>query len=176
MNPEIVSEWHLSGYGYFNATDRSDEIPDRSDVEDWLLAAAGAGWPELVARAGLVLVIGPDGRYRERLVGGELALPWYDGDGVQVDSPEPSEGEAREVAGRAGMSLHPDRDFPPDPPGEGFRAVLRIDDGDTMISDIVEVVGDSLIRAISVVTDEMYFDRVVARYGRIADGSAGAGR
>jgi hypothetical protein len=51
---------------------------------------------------------------------------WYDSEGVQTDSPEPTEGVVREVAGRVAMSLHP-RGAPPSKPHhpEVVQGVLR---------------------------------------------------
>ena len=167
MKPEFLGHWYLDGYALVETGAGPGGPPDPADVENWLLAAAGVGWPEVEALSGLELTIRRDESYSERVIGGRRSMLWYDSEGVQTDSPEPTEGTVREVNGRATVSLHP-RGAPtperPDP--EGLRDVLRYDDGDTQVSDILQVVGESLIRAISVVTDGLYFDRVVARYRR----------
>jgi hypothetical protein len=167
MLPEFVGEWHLDGYALVDTFIGASDPSDLSAVQNWLLAAAGAGWPEVEARTGLVLVIRRDGTYSERAPGEKLSMLWYDSDGVQTASPEPTEGVVRGVGGRPVVSLHPHT--PParaDFPGGDFRGVLRYDDGDTLVSDILRLEGNSLIRAISVVTDDLYFNRVVSRYWR----------
>src|SRR5262245_50359809 len=107
MLPEFVGEWHLDGYAFVDTFIGASDPSDLSAVENWLLAAAGAGWPEVEARTGLVLVIRRDGTYSERASGEKLSLLWYDSDGVQTASPEPTEGVVRGVAGRPVVSLHP---------------------------------------------------------------------
>jgi hypothetical protein len=170
MKPEFLGEWHLNAYAYVDTHIGPGDPPAPVDIEDWLFAAAGVGWPELEARTGLELVIRHDGSYSERVVGGELPMLWYESEGVQVDAPEPTEGTVRDVDGRDGASLHPHSAPAPEiRTEEGLRGVLRYDDGDTQVSDILRVAGDSLVRAISVVTDEIYFNRIVARYGRLSN-------
>ena len=44
---------------------------------------------------------------------------------------------------------------------------LRYDDGDTKISDCIERQNERLIRTVSVVTDELYLDRVIIVYQRV---------
>ncbi|WP_221645468.1 hypothetical protein, partial [Nostoc sp. UCD120] len=50
------------------------------------------------------------------------------------------------------------------PSDEVNKKKLRYDDGDTKIADSIEVQGEQLIRTISVVTDELYLDRVIIVY------------
>jgi hypothetical protein len=167
MLPEFVGDWHLDGYAFVDTFIGPGEPPGPSDIENWLLAVAGTGWPELEARTGLVLVVRGDGTYSERASGEAPPMLWYDTDGVRTDSPEPTKGVVREVPSRPAVSLHPHTaPVREDYPQEDFRGVLRYDDGDTLVSDLLRVEGGSLVRAISVVTDELYFNRVVARSRR----------
>lgn len=166
MKPDFLGKWALDGYAYIEASSPGKQ-PGPADIADWLLARAQADRAELEARTGLELTIRRDGSYSEQVVGDEPSMLWYDSEGVQTDSPGPTEGTIRDVDGRVAVSLHPRDAPPPTPPHqEGLRGILRYDDGDTQVSDILQVVGESLIRTISVVTDELYFSRIAARYRR----------
>ena len=107
MKPEFLGDWYLDGHALVEAGAGPGGPPDPADVENWLLAAAGVGWPEVEARSGLELTIRRDESYSERVIGGRRSMLWYDSEGVQTDSPEPTEGTVREVNGRATVSLHP---------------------------------------------------------------------
>ena len=156
MDLNLLGVWHLTGYSYVETHVGSGDSPGPADIAHWLFAAPGAGRPEVEHRTGLELVIRQDSSYSERLLSGRIPMMWYDVDGVLVDSPEPTEGIVREIIDRDGVSLHPHGS-----PQVRSLDVLRYDDGDTQVSDIVRVDGDSLLRVISVVTDELYFNRVV---------------
>ena len=166
MLPQFVGEWHLDGYAFVNTSVGTGAIPSPSDIEEWLLVTAGAGWPEFEAQSGLVLTVRGDGTYSERVSGAPPML-WYDTEGVQTDSPEPTEGVVRDVHGQSALSLHPGTARAHEGNSQGnLRGVVRYDDGDTVVSDLLRVQDGILVRAISVVTDELYFNRVVARYRR----------
>jgi hypothetical protein len=168
MKDNFPGEWTLDGYAFVETGNPIDP-PGPADIANWLLGVAEDGRPRLETRTGLELTIRRDGSYSERVADCKYLMLWYDSEGVQTDSPEPTEGTVREVAGTAAISLHPRGALPPRPhhPG-GFRDVLRYDDGDTQVSDILHVVGESLSRVISVVTDGLYLNRVVTRYRRLS--------
>jgi hypothetical protein len=161
MDLDLLGVWHLTGYAYVDTHIGPGDPPDPADIARWLCAAPGIGWPQVEARTGVELEIWQDASYSERLVGGRIPMMWYDVEGVLVESPEPTEGIVREIIGSDGVSLHPHG-----APQVRSPHVLRYDDGDTQVSDILRIDGDSLVRAISVVTDDLYFNRVVACYGR----------
>src|SRR5438309_8426466 len=102
MSPQFVGEWHLDGYAFVDTSVGTGVIPSPSDIEEWLLATAGAGWPEFEAQSGLVLTVRGDGTYSERASGAPPML-WYDTEGVQTDSPEPTEGVVRDVPGQSAL-------------------------------------------------------------------------
>ncbi|WP_435016029.1 hypothetical protein TA3x_003588 [Tundrisphaera sp. TA3] len=166
MKDDLPGEWTLDGYAFVESGDPIDP-PGPAEIASWLLGVTGVGQPRLEARTGLELTIRLDGSYAERVAGGGDLMLWYDSEGVQTASPGPSEGIAQEIAGTAAVSLHPRGALPPRPDRSGgLRDVLRYDDGDTQVSDILQVAGGSLGRVISVVTDGLYLNRVVTRYRR----------
>jgi hypothetical protein len=166
MNSEFVGEWAPDGYVFIEIGKPTDP-PSPADIANWLLGAEETGRSRMEPRSGLELTIRPDGSFSEQVLGGQHSVLWYDSEGVQTDSPEPSEGSVREIAGADAVSLHPRISPPPGPHRPAaLRDVLRYDDGDTQVSDILQVAGRSLIRVISVVTDGLYFNRVVASYRR----------
>jgi hypothetical protein len=107
MKHEFLGDWYLDGYSFVETGVGPGVPPDPADVENWLLAVGRIGWPEVEARAGLELTLWRDGSYSERAMGGRQSMLWDDSDGVQTDSPEPTEGAAREVTGRAGGRCTP---------------------------------------------------------------------
>jgi len=168
MRPQLVGEWHLNGYAFVETEiEFEGDVPDPEAAEEWLFTGTDVGPLDLMPRSGLELVLHEDGSYSERVTVGGLRLPWYDSQGVQVESPDAGDGTLRESSGHDGAFLHP-RDAPPwmTRTRERDRDRLRYDDGDTLICDNVRAIDDSLVRVIAVVTDGLYLNRIVARYGR----------
>lgn len=98
----------------------------------------------------------------------EIRLLWYESEGAQIESPNPTKGMTRHVPGRDAVFLHPS-----EVPSwmtrsrDNERDSLRYDDGDTLICDLVRMENGSLVRIISVVTDEIYLNRIIAVHKRI---------
>ena len=89
----------------------------------------------------------------------------FDVGGVQVNDYEPMEGEIIESDGFA--FLHP-KGVPEWAESNATDSlVLRYDDGDTKVSDNLRLVDNFLVRQISVVTDEIYLERIVLIYSRV---------
>ena len=127
----------------------------------WLAGEVFTQEPPLAPLTGLELTIAEDGTFTET---GAAAVEWFDDEGVL-------ESEARPFGGTLATS----------PAGtfllgeEGPQAAvfedaadlrLRIDDGDTGITDLLTVKGDGLLRVMSVITDELYPSRIRLAYRR----------
>lgn len=141
-----------------------DGSPDPNGVEDWLNGSGLSLFETVDATSGLSIDIQPDGTFSEQKQGNP-EIEWYDFEGVLTEV-EPFNGSL--VANEQGVYLladdAPEWRMPTE--NEYGVAVLRYDDGDTKISDRLEKKDDLLIRTMNVVTDELYFDRIVIVYRR----------
>lgn len=134
----------------------SDEFNRR-----WLAGEQLRADPAMTPLTGLTLTIAEDGTFTED---GTAEVNWFDDEGVLESDARPFDGTLVTAAG--GTFLIGE---------EGVQATvfagadnlrLRIDDGDTAITDLVRVDGDQLLRRMSVVTDEMYPSRILLAYRR----------
>ena len=110
---------------------------------------------------GSILAIGADGGFSQS---GECDRPilTYDEEGVQVGGVAEFGGIVREDGERGYLLRREVRS----PAARTAPTRLRWDDGDTRVCDSIRVLGSRLVRAICVVTDECYGDRVVLVYER----------
>lgn len=117
--------------------------------------------PTLTPLTGLTLTIAEDGAFTET---GDADVVWFDDEGVLEMNARPFDGTL--VTAPGGTFLLG---------AEGVQAAtfadatdlrLRIDDGDTGITDLVRIDGDQLFRTMSMITDEMYPARIRLAYRR----------
>jgi hypothetical protein len=127
----------------------------------WLAGEVFTQEPPLTPRSGLTLTIAEDGTFTET---GAAEVSWFDDEGVLEADARPFDGTL--ATSPAGTFLLGE---------QGLQAVvfkdatdlrLRIDDGDTGITDLITVEGDGLLRVMSVITDEMSPCRVRLAYRR----------
>jgi hypothetical protein len=127
----------------------------------WLAGEVFTPEPPLAAQTGLTLTIAEDGTFTET---GAADISWFDDEGVLEPKAIPFDGTL--ATSPVGTFLLGE---------EGLQAVvfkdatdlrLRIDDGDTGITDLITVEGDGLLRVMSVITDEMSPCRVRLAYRR----------
>jgi hypothetical protein len=164
----FVGPWRLVGTA--QAEGQASLIGDDSDpaeIDAWL---NGDG-ADLIARlgpaSGLALVLLDDGTFSERVTGAP-ALAWFDREGVLSDDVTPFDGMMIEAGQRAYLRPGEMPSWARPVEGRHGPAVLRYDDGDTKIADGLAIVGAQLLRTVNVVTDELYFTRVVMVYARAA--------
>jgi hypothetical protein len=155
MNRDSINgTWILSGTFALNS-----EIPIIGDepkpngVEEWLEGNSLETLAQLTPADGLKLTISSDGTFTEERVGAPQ-ITWYDSEGVLESNVNPFNGAIQEAEGKFYLIAD---DI--EPTGN-----LRYDDGDTKIADSLTVIDGDLIRTVSVVTDELYLDRILLRY------------
>ena len=141
------------------------EDPDPNGVNDWLNGDAIDLVDGSDPTTGLLLQIEQDGSFSEQKTGNPKVY-WFDSEGVLTNDVEPFDGRLQ--SNESNVFLRPSEIPSWAIPVEGKhgRAILRLDDGDTKISDRLDVIGDRLIRSVNVVTDELYLDRIVIVYSR----------
>ncbi|GAB5515737.1 hypothetical protein [Rhodopirellula baltica] len=90
----------------------------------------------------------------------------FDLEGIQINDYQPMSGEVR-IRKRVGFLI------PDGGPQYGLPISidlpLRYDDGDTKVCDAIRAFDDHLVRQLSVVTDELYLDRMTLLYRRVED-------
>ncbi|KAA5538931.1 hypothetical protein FYK55_26200 [Roseiconus nitratireducens] len=151
--------WELCQYLHWNGETESDG--DDSEIRSWLCGSDDISIDDFNESTGLQLNL-RDGAFSER--GADFCQLMFDTEGIQVNDYRPMSGRVL-FDGRVG-SLIPDG-VPeyslPYPVG----IALRYGDGDTKVCDTIRLINDSLVRQLSVVTDELYLDRIVLVYGRV---------
>ena len=165
MNSAIIGTWSL-----VSASDvENGQLPvegwQPGDVSEWLYNDEGdEPIGKVEPQSGLTLRIGADGTFAE-IKTGEPRFLCYDRDGVQEDSIIPFDGIVK-YEGASGYLLleEPSEEAISLDPLRAFRA--RCDDGDTIICDKVRLRNDLLVRTVSVVTDELYTERMLFIFGR----------
>lgn len=162
-----MGRWVLVG----NAEDTQDldYVGDRPDVVGytaWLNGGSDGLEVQLGSAAGLVLEIGDDGRFSESASGSvSLEGEWFDVNGI-LDEVVPFAGFL--VENEQGVYLKAD-EAPEDAEAEEGRyglAVLRYDDGDIKICEMLRRAGDRLVRSMNVIADEAQLFRTVLVYER----------
>jgi hypothetical protein len=168
---EFTGRWELVGAAAAESVDTDYDDGDTvlDDVRlpadefnrRWLAGEVFGDEPAFTPLTGLTLTIAEDHTFTET---GEAAVPWFDEEGVLEPKARPFGGTF--TTSPAGTFLLSE---------EGAQAAvfedatdlrLRIDDGDTGITDLVTVDGGRLRRVMSVLTDELYLSRIRLEYRR----------
>jgi len=136
-------------------------VPSGEFNRRWLAGEVFTEEPPLAPRTGLTLTIAEDGTFTET---GAADVAWFDEEGALGGEAHPFDGTlATSPTGTFVLSA------------QGVQAAafadatdlrLRLDDGDTAITDLVTVDGDGLVRIMSMLTDELYPSRVRLAYRR----------
>jgi hypothetical protein len=162
---EFLGQWDLVGSVAINSEIAFiDGEPDPNGVANWLNGFDASLQDQIKPTAGLRLEIRPDARFTEQM-SGQPAVYWFDEEGVLTDV-APFDGHLVETD--QGLYLRPDEisEWAMPTEGEYGQAVLRLDDGDTKISDNLRLNNGYLLRTVNVVTDELYLDRILIVYTR----------
>ena len=153
--------WLLNGgfseNGTFEILDDIEEY--RRRYEKWLRENASVKFEDFVETSGLRLVINADGTFSESKTGAPQ-IEWFDAEGVSDSQITPFDGVYKFFGDRLFLTLSE----PIFRSNSSDAEQIRYDDGDTKICDILRIIDDCLIRIISVITDELYTDRVFLRY------------
>ncbi len=164
MNIELlVGTWLLTGSISLNSQIKFiDDEPDPNGVENWLNGNSNNLIAQVAATEGLTLTISSDGKFFEAITGTPKVY-WFDFEGVLQSEVIPFNGHLSFYDSKAFLLLDEPISWAV-PSDEVNKKKLRYDDGDTKIADSIELQGSQLIRTISVVTDELYLDRVIIVY------------
>jgi hypothetical protein len=114
--------------------------------------------------SGSLLTIHENGRFCQHGQGSSPVLT-YDTDGVQVAGVAEFDGQIHDEGERSFLISDkvPTWAIPKD---LAAQMRIRYDDGDTKVCDSAKFLDGQLVRQISVVTDELYGDRIVLVYNR----------
>lgn len=127
----------------------------------WLAGEVFTPEPPLSPLAGLTLTIAEDGTFTET---GAADIAWFDDEGVLEPAARPFDGSL--ATSPAGTFLLSEEGVQAAVFADAQDLRLRVDDGDTGITDIVAVEGPELTRVMSVITDELYPSRIRLTYRR----------
>lgn len=153
----IVGKWILIGsISMKSELEFIGEQPKPHGVKNWLNSQTPQLLETMKSTEGLTLTIAPDGTFQEEKIG-EPQVEWFDCDGVLSAEVKPFNGYLNVFD----SSIYLITD---ECPLWARDEKLRYNDGDTKISDTLEIYHEKLIRTVSVVTDGMYFDKVVLIY------------
>jgi hypothetical protein len=155
----FIGTWILVGNfsenGSFEILDDIEEY--RRLYEKWLCEKPSVNLENFVESSGLRLELNTDGTFSETKTG-EPQIEWFDEEGVLNNQVSPFSGVYKIFDDRAFLTLS-------EPVSEPFDFErMRYDDGDTKICDGLQIIDEYLIRTVSVITDELYKDRVFLRY------------
>ena len=160
----FIGNWFLAGTfsenGQFEIIEDIEEY--RRNYEIWLLAEDYNNLDKLLSVNGLQFAVNEDGTFTESKIGDlQIGLiDWFDVDGVLDSQITPFDGIYRVFDDRAFLTVKDVSSWAiSDDPDR-----IRLDDGDTKICDSLRIIGEDLIRTVSVITDELYTTRVLLKY------------
>ncbi len=168
---ELDGAWELIGYQH-----QTDEIeyededgedgPRVAEIQAWLRGAelSRAVLEAMPPRTGLQLVL-QNGAFRESVE--NFSELMFDESGVQVNDYQPMSGQLATINSVAFLVPEGVADYARPEPAEDM--VVRYDDGDTLVCDSLRIVDGMLARQTSVVTDEIYLERMLLVYRRAED-------
>ena len=162
----LVGDWVLVARALAHGeADVMDGQADPASATRWLGGSGVALIQTADAASGLRLGVQADGRFCERMTGDASGL-WFDAHGVQTAAADPFDGVLMLTQDCAYLLPHTLPAWATPAPGAHAPAILRFDDGDTCISDRLDVSADTLVRTMNCVTDGICLERVVLVYRR----------
>jgi hypothetical protein len=166
MNAELVGTWILAKSISTTAEILyEEEFPDRDaskEIDDWLYGNCYNLRDNAEVTTGLNLKIDANGAFSEENVG-IPQISWFDEEGVLDEKVSTFSGIVKIEDRSAYFHLkNPKSWIIPNSDVRWIR--VRYDDGDTIICDKIEIIDKSLVRTISVVTDELYLNRTMLIY------------
>lgn len=158
---DFLGKWKLVA----SAHERGEaDLEDADSVAQWLEERPVFSPAQLEPDEGFILTIYEDASFQEQALSHPSAQ-YFDGEGVLLmDGDEPFIGLLLGEGPRLYPVLYSLSEG--DTPRPRCDALLRYNDGDTIICDWFERVNEQLVRVQSVVTDELYFDRTTMVYER----------
>lgn len=164
---DFDGNWELTRYGSDTAEiayDDTDDGPRETEIRAWLIGNEVSMIGNSLPQTGLRITI-EQNRFEESVFRFDELM--FDVDGVQVNDYQPMSGNLS-ISERVAFMAPDESDKPASLDGTGAKAV-RYDDGDTKVCDTLRLSGQMLVRQTSVVTDEIYLERMLLIYRRIGD-------
>lgn len=167
MDTAVVGTWLLAAATAISSEVAFTETETAGGVDAWLYGSSNHLLDQAQPLEGLKLTIGADATFTE-VKTRDLNLAWYDRDGVLDTQVTPFNGIVM-VEGKIMYLLLEVSIAGASSEVEVRTTRVRYDDGDTIICDQIERFNDSLVRTMSVVTDELYLDRTVLIYRKATE-------
>lgn len=161
---EFSGIWELVGYAHINGElSLVNGEPSNAESQSGLIGTSGLHHVTSEMH-GLRIVI-DGGSFSESAM--EFSDLMFDIEGIQVNDYQPMSGKVL-VIGQVGFLM------PEGVPDYASRPIenelaTRYADGDTMVCDTIRSTENNLLRQVSVITDELYTDRIVLLYRRAID-------
>ncbi|MEO1529540.1 MAG: hypothetical protein AAFX06_29300 [Planctomycetota bacterium] len=156
---DFSGNWHVVGYDHLNGElSLFDGEPRAEDLRSWLVGSNETK-PAVTAAGGMKIEI-HETAFCESVT--EFSRLMFDIEGVQVNDYQPMAGRLH-IVEQVGFLL-PDEVPEYASPSIDSGVACRYSDGDTIVCDTLRCAGDVLIRQVSVITDELYLDRIVLAY------------
>ncbi len=155
----FVGKWVLIGsFSIKSELQFIGRKPDSNGVKNWLNNPMSQVLKRVKSTEGLTLIINPDGTFQEQKTGNPK-VEWFDCEGVLCAEVKPFNGYINVLESKPYLMTDQCPSWAKD-------KKLRYNDGDTKICDTVHLDNEQLIRVVSIVTDDMYFDKVVLVYAK----------
>ncbi len=159
----ITGDWELIGTASINSEiSFIEEEPEPDGVKNWLNGRAEELIKKTELTSGLTLRIDSEGNFTEKK-DGNPEIEWFDSEGVLEPEVIPFDGVIK-IDGSGAYIVPKQIPSWAEPSKIEYGVILRYDDSDTKICDRIEKIDGKLIRTMSVVTDELYLNRVVIVY------------
>lgn len=160
----FIGTWLLTGTfsenGQFEILEDIEEY--RRIYEAWLIAEDYTNLDKLLNVEGLQLTINENGTFTESKIGNPQ-IEWFDAEGILEADVTPFDGLYKIFDNRAFLTVEDLSSWATSADPDQ----IRLDDGDTKICDSLRIVGENLIRTVSVITDELYTTRVIFSYQKV---------
>jgi len=153
----------VASVNYTSNLEFIDGRPDPMGVVNWLNNKDNNFIADITPAEGLTLIITEEGFREEKT--GEPTIKWFNAMG-ELSSVQPFQGRLSICRSKIYLIVDDIPHWSKHPSKEG-RLKYRYADGDTIISDMLEIRDEKLVRTVNVVTDSMHFDRVIIVYKKV---------
>ncbi len=162
-----LGKWELNAYlRTESVAELSDDGPDYIAINNWVSDNSVSDIEKMSGVKGLTLEINENGDFEE-IKTGVPEIEWFNSEGILDETIKTFDGLVS--FNESSASLLPS-DVPEwaIPNEDAYRVICRYDDGDTLISDLINVIDGKLFRTINTVSDEEHLYRSTLKYVRSA--------
>jgi len=164
---EFDGEWQLDRYQHITdeiAYDDNEDGPRVTEIQAWLIGTDGVSVDAMPRRTGLRMRM-KCGSFSESATAFDELM--FDVSGIQVNDYRPMSGNLEKINGLTFLVADVVSRFAASDTVDDV--VVRYHDGDTTVCDTLRVIDEYLVRQTSVVTDEIYLDRMLLAYRRVGE-------